>query len=100
MWKEATLQALSRPKTTYTNFLMDLYTLWNIPQADALETILTYQDLLEKDLQRQRDLLEGLGMTFFQLDVLIEYGPMLSDAELSFLTDLITRLGERGVESD
>ena len=100
MWKEATLQTLSRPKTTYTNFLMDLYTLWNIPQADALETILTYRVWLEKDLQRRRDILEDLGMTFFQLDVLFEYGFMLSDAELSFLTDLITRLEERAVESD
>ena len=94
-WKEATLQALSQPKITYTNFLMGLHNLWNIGPKEALEAVITYRDWLEKDLQRQRDELESVGMSFFPLDVLFEYGFVLGDAELSFLADLITRLEER-----
>jgi DNA-binding PadR family transcriptional regulator len=93
-WKEATLQALSQPKFTYTNFLMGLHNLWGIPAQEALEAVVTYRDWLTADLQRQRDELENLGVSFFPLDVLFEYGFVLGDAELSFLADLITRLEE------
>ena len=46
-WKEATLQALSHPKITYTNFLIGLHNLWNIPPGEALEAVKTYRDWLE-----------------------------------------------------
>lgn len=91
-WKESTLQALSTPKTTYTNFLMGLHNLWNIPPAEALEAVESYRDWLEKDLQRQRDELKQLGMSFFPLDVLFDYSFVLGEAELGFLAELITRL--------
>jgi len=91
-WKRATLAALSRPKTTYTNFLMGLHNLWNIAPEEALEAVRTYKEWLEKDLQRQRDELDNLGISFFPLDVLFDYGFVLGDAELSFLANLITRL--------
>ena len=93
-WKESTLQALSRPKATYTNFLMGLHNLWNIPPAEALEAVESYRDWLEKDLQRQRDELKQLGMSFFPLDVLFDYSFILGEAELGFLAGLITRLEE------
>jgi DNA-binding PadR family transcriptional regulator len=93
-WKSATIQALMQPKTTYTNFLLGLHNLWNIPPGEALEAVMVYRDWLEMDLQRQRDELENLGMTFFPLDVLFDYGFVLGDAELSFLANLITRLDE------
>ncbi len=93
-WKESTLQALSTPKTTYTNFLMGLHNLWNIPPAEALDAVESYRDWLEKDLQRQRDELKQLGMSFFPLDVLFDYSFVLGEAELGFLAGLITRLEE------
>lgn len=40
-WEEATLQALSRPKITYTNFLVGLHNLWNIKPEQALEAVIT-----------------------------------------------------------
>lgn len=94
IWKEATVQALSMPNTTYTNFLMGLHNLWNIPPAEAVEAVKTYRDWLEKDLQRQRDDLKDLGMSFFPLDVLFDYSFVLGEAELRFLEGLITRLKE------
>ena len=48
-------KALSHPKITYTNFLMGLHNLWNIPPEEALEAVIIYRDWLEKDLQRQRE---------------------------------------------
>ena len=93
-WKKATLEALSRPKITYTNFLMGLHNLWNIPPREALKAVQTYRDWLETDIQRQRDEFEELGLSMFPLDVLFEYGFVLGDAELQFLDDLITRLSE------
>jgi DNA-binding PadR family transcriptional regulator len=99
IWKEATLGALSRPKFTYTNFLMGLHNLWDIPPSEALEAVRTYRVWLEKDLQRQRDALDDLGVAFFPLDVLFEYGFVLGDAELSFLEDLITRLEEMNLQA-
>ena len=93
-WKAATLQALSHPKVTYTNFLMGIHNLWNISPGEAVEAVNIYRAWLENDLQRQRDELENLGITFFPLDVLFEYGFVLGDAELIFLADLITRLEE------
>ena len=93
-WKEATIQALSTPKSPYTNFLMGLHNLWNIPPAEALEAVESYRDWLEKDLQRQRDELEDIGMSFFPLDVLFDYGFILGEAELGFLADPITQLEE------
>ena len=93
-WKAATLQALSHPKVTYTNFLMGIHNLWNISPGEAVEAVNIYRAWLENDLQRQRDELENLGITFFPLDVLFEYGFVLGDAELTFLADLITRLEE------
>jgi hypothetical protein len=92
IWKTATLEALSRPKTTYTNFLMGLHNLLNIPPDEALEAVRTYRNWLKKDLQRQRDELDSFEISFFPLDVLFNYGFVLGDAELSFLADLITRL--------
>ncbi len=93
-WKAATLQALAQPTITYTNFLMGLHNLWNIPPDEALEAVSTYRDWLAQDLQRQRDELQALGSDFFPVDVLFEYGFVLGDAELSFLADLIARLQE------
>ena len=78
---------------------MGLHNLWNIPPGEALEAVRTYRGWLEKDLQRQRDDLEKLGISFFPLDVLFEYGFVLGDAELSFLTELIGRLEEMASES-
>ena len=98
-WKGATLQALSRPKITSTNFLMGLHNLWNIPPGEALEAVESYREWLQKDLQRQREELENLGLSFFPLDVLFEYGFVLGDAELSFLDDLINRLQEMAGDS-
>lgn len=92
IWKKSTLQALSHPKSTYTNFLMGLHNLWNIPPDEALEAVKTYRDWLKTDLERQRNELENLGINFFPLDVLFDYGFVLGDAELSFLADLVTRL--------
>lgn len=91
-WKEATLKALSQPKITYTEFLMGLHNLWNIAPGEALQAVRAYRNWLENDLQRQRDELEQLGMSFFPLDALFEYGFVLGDAELSFLDTLIARL--------
>jgi DNA-binding PadR family transcriptional regulator len=99
IWKEATLQALSQPKFTYTNFLMGLHNLWNIPPSEALEAVQAYKDWLEGDLERQRRELDDLGVSFFPLDVLFEYGFVLGDAELSFLADLITRLEEMSLQA-
>jgi DNA-binding PadR family transcriptional regulator len=93
VWRQATLQALARPSITYTNFLMGLHNLWNIPPGEALEAVRTYRAWLQADLQRQRDELEELGVSFFPLDVLFEYGFVLGEAELGFLEDLIGRLG-------
>lgn len=92
IWKNATIGALTSPRITYTNFLMGLHNLWNIPPGEALEAVVTYRNWLESDLQRQRGDLEKIGMTFFPLDVLFEYGFVLGEAELGFLADLITRL--------
>ena len=69
-WKEATLEALRQPRTTYTNFLMGVHNLWNIPPAEALEAVKTYHTWLEGDLQRQRGeqtQLEELGVSHFPL---------------------------------
>ncbi len=99
IWKKSTLTALTSPKTTYTNFLMGLYNLWNIPPREALEAVTTYRDWLETDLQRQREELEDVGMSFFPLDVLFDYGFVLGEAELGFLAGLITRLEELNRES-
>lgn len=90
-WKASSLQALARPKITYTNFLMGLHNLWGIPPGEALAAVKTYREWLGNDLARQRTELEKLG-SFFPLDVLFDYGFMLGDAELGFLADLITRL--------
>lgn len=94
-WKGATLKALSTPKTTYTNFLMGLHNLWNIPPNEALDAVINYKNWLEADLQRQRDELNELGFSAFPLDVLFDYSFILGDAELGFLAELITRLEER-----
>jgi len=99
VWKDATLSALTNPKPTYTNFLMGLHNLWNIPPGEALKAVKTYRDWLEGDLKRQRDELEDLGMSVFPLDVLFDYGFILGEAELGFLADLITRLEELDSES-
>ena len=98
-WKESTLLALSAPRITYTNFLMGLHNLWNIPPAEALEAVQVYRDWLENDLQRQKDELHKLGISFFPLDVLFDYGFVLGDAELAFLADLIRRLEEMAGDS-
>lgn len=98
-WKAATLRALSHPRITYTNFLVGLHNLWNIPSEEALQAVRTYQAWLEDDLQRQREELERPGVSFFPLDVLFEYGFVLGEAELSFLEDLVARLGEMTRES-
>ena len=86
-------------KATYTNFLMGLHNLWNIPPGEALKAVNTYRDWLEGDLKRQRDELDGLDMSIFPLDVLFDYGFVLGEAELGFLADLITRLEELDSES-
>ena len=93
-WKSATIQARKQPKTTHTNFLLGLNNLWNIPPREALEAVKSYRDWLEMDLQRQQDEVENLGMSFFPLDVLFDYGFVLGDAVFCFLADLITRLEE------
>lgn len=101
-WKAATLQALSQPSITYTNFLLGLHNLWNIPPGEALEAVKQYREWLEKDLQRQKEELEtlqDLGVSLFPVDVLFEHGFVLGDAELSFLDDLINRLQEMAGES-
>ena len=98
IWKEATIGALTSPKITYTNFLMGLHNLWNIPSEEALQAVTTYRDWLEKDLQRQRgeqDELEAIGVNQFPLDVLFDYSYIQGEAELGFLADLITCLKER-----
>jgi DNA-binding PadR family transcriptional regulator len=102
-WKEATLRALSHPRITYTNFLMGLHNLWNIPPDEALQAVKNYREWLANDLHRQRDELADLGLSFFPLDVLFEYGFVIGDAELSFLADLITRLEkltQEGISED
>ena len=98
IWKKATLEALTKPKITYTNFLMGLHNLWNIPPGEALQAVKIYREWLETDLQRQRTELANLGISMFPLDVLFEYGFVLGDAELSFLDDLINRLDEMSKE--
>ncbi len=98
-WHGSTLQALTQPKITYTNFLMGLHNLWGIPVEDALQAVRTYRDWLASDLQRQREELEKLGEPVFPLDVLFQYGFVLGEAELTFLADLITRLEEMAGES-
>jgi DNA-binding PadR family transcriptional regulator len=102
VWKEATLIALASPKITYTNFLMGLHNLWNIPPSEALEAVQSYRDWLEGDLQRQRDEqaeLEARGLSQFPLDVLFDYSYVLGEAELNFLAGLITRLEEMAGQS-
>ena len=94
-WKDATIGALSKPNITYTNFLMGLHNLWNIPPAEALDAVITYRDWLETDLQRQRNEqgeLDVMGLSRFPLDVLFDYSYVLGEAELEFLAELITRL--------
>lgn len=98
-WKRATLLALSQPRITYTNFLMGLHNLWNIPSGEALDAVTTYRDWLADDLQRQREELENLGISFFPLDMLFEYGFVLGEAELDFLETLIDRLAGRVAEN-
>jgi DNA-binding PadR family transcriptional regulator len=93
-WKYATLEALSKPNITYTNFLMGLHNLWNIPPGEALPAVQAYRDWLESDLQRQRDEFAEIGISMFPLDMLFEYGFVLGDAEIKFLDDLIARLKE------
>jgi DNA-binding PadR family transcriptional regulator len=95
VWKHATMQALSSPTITYTNFLMGLHNLWKIPTAEALVAVQSYRSWLENDLERQRVALDSMGEIHFPVDVLFEYGFVLGEAELSFLTDLIERLSER-----
>jgi DNA-binding PadR family transcriptional regulator len=97
IWKKATLEALTRPNITYTNFLMGLHNLWNIPSKEALEAVQSYRDWQENDLHRQRSELaelEELGLNRFPVDVLFEYSFVLGDAELQFLDDLIDRLSK------
>ena len=92
VWKETTLNALARPKFTYTNFLMGLHNLWNIPPEEALEAVKTYRSWLEGDLNRQRGEFDSFEDPRFPLDVLFEYGFVLGEAELTFLSKLIKRL--------
>ena len=91
-------QALSRPTFTYTNFLIGLHNLWNVDPAEALVAVRSYREWLGTDLERQRADLESLGMSFFPLDVLFDYGFVLGDAELGFLDDLIARLERMAAE--
>lgn len=94
-WKRATIHALAQPNITYTNFLMGLHNLWKIPPAEALEAVQTYQSWLVDDLSRQRDEFEAMEKIYFPVDVLFEYGFVLGDAELEFLSVLIARLEKR-----
>ncbi len=101
-WKQATLQALSHPRITYTNFLMGLHNLGKIPPAEARRAVEDYREWLKEDLQRQRrelENLEELGLNRFPVDVLFEYGFVLGDAELSFLETLISRLEGQAEET-
>ncbi len=98
-WKAATLHALSQPRITYTNFLMGLHNLAAIPPAEALAAVKQYRQWLEEDLQRQKNELDQLGVSFFPLDVLFDYGFVLGEAELAFLTHLISRLEKMVEES-
>ena len=91
-WTRATLSALSSPRITYTNFLMGLHNLWKVPPADALQAVQSYRLWLENDLERQRAALNSMEDVCFPVDVLFEYGFVLGEAELDFLTDLIERL--------
>ena len=94
-WKDATLGALRQPRTTYTNFLMGVHNLWDIPPAEALDAVSEYRDWLVSDLQRQKDEqaeLEKQGYSQFPLDVLFDHSYVLGEAELRFLADLINRL--------
>jgi DNA-binding PadR family transcriptional regulator len=96
-WKEATLNALSRPRITYTNFLMGLHNLGKIPPSEAHRAVQQYKEWLEGDLERQRQELENLhelGAVRFPVDVLFEYGFSVGQAELDFLEDLISKLGD------
>lgn len=92
LWRTATMQALSRPTSTYTSFLMGLHNLWNVDPAEALVAVRSYREWLSHDLERQRAELESFGESYFPLDVLFEYGFVLGHAELGFLNDLIARL--------
>ncbi len=94
VWKAATLEALRRPSITYTNFLLGLHNLWNIPPEEALAAVQSYRAWLEADLQRQREALHAFEVPVFPLDVLFDYSFVLGDAELRFLDDLINRLQE------
>lgn len=98
-WKEATLQALAQPHFTYTNFLMGLHNLWNIPPAEALEAVRQYRAWLANDLERQRRELARFETDFFPLDVLFEYGFVLGEAELQFLDRLTGRLQQMADEA-
>lgn len=93
LWRTATMQALSRPTSTYTSFLMGLHNLWNVDPAEALPAVQSYRDWLSRDLERQRSELESFGQPVFPLDVLFDYSFVLGHAELGFLDDLIARLG-------
>ncbi len=96
VWKTATLDALARPRITYTNFLMGLHNLWKISAAEARDAVLEYRDWLKADLKRQHDELDALkdlGLSRFPVDELFKYGFSLGDAELDFLEKLIQRLG-------
>ena len=97
-WKNATMDALSRPRITYTNFLMGLHNLWKIPPGEALQAVMIYREWLEADLERQRTELANLGISMFPLDVLFEYGFVLGDAELTFLDNLIDRLNQMSTD--
>jgi DNA-binding PadR family transcriptional regulator len=94
-WKRATIEALSRPRITYTNFLMGLHNLWNIPPEEAATAVDNYRTWLKQDLQRQRDEFDAMEANYFPVDVLFEYGFVLGDAELRFLENLIQELKER-----
>lgn len=99
-WERATLHALSSPAITYTNFLMGLHNLWKIPPAEALQAVQSYRQWLEDDLERQRAALNSMGEVRFPVDVLFEYGFVLGEAELDFLTGLIERLEIRSHSAD
>ncbi len=98
IWKEATLQALSQPRTTYTNFLMGLHNLWALPPEEARRAVQEYRSWLNTDLERQRrelTLLEEQGLSLFPVDVLFDYSFVVGEAELNFLDRLIERLRDR-----
>ena len=99
VWKAATMQALSRPTFTYTNFLIGLHNLWNVDPSEALVAVRGYREWLGADLERQRVELANLGVSFFPLDALFDYGFVLGDAELGFLDDLIARLERMAAET-